>query len=285
MTHVDAPGDGLRLHCVLVGQDRGLEPPLVLLHGFPDHWACWRDVARRMGDQRLLIIPDGRGVNLSDQADGAYQLERLVEDVAALAGRFSPGRRIDLAGHDWGGVTAWAVATLRPELLRQVTIFNAPHPAVLARAIAEDPAQRAASAYVGLLRAPGAEARLKADGYAALLGAFAELDLGRADQHELRGAWDRAGLAGALGWYRAADFAMPGGRSSVPATRIETPVRLVWGVRDQALLPSLAEAHRPFCPRLEIEWIPDGGHWLPRSHPDLAVRMLQRPPGAAGDLT
>ena len=35
--------------------------------------------------------------------------------------------KIFLAGHDWGGVVAWAVAEKYPELIHKLVILNAPH--------------------------------------------------------------------------------------------------------------------------------------------------------------
>jgi hypothetical protein len=44
-------GSGLvRLHLAATGSG----PPVLLLHGWPQHWWCWRRVVRQLRDYRLL---------------------------------------------------------------------------------------------------------------------------------------------------------------------------------------------------------------------------------------
>ena len=51
-------------------------------------------------------------------------------------------------------------------------IINAPHPTILARELATNPAQQKAMSYTAGLRSPQAEAALQADDYALLSGAL-----------------------------------------------------------------------------------------------------------------
>ena len=46
---------------------RGEGPTIVLLHGFPEFWMGWNEVMTRLGTNYRLIVPDQRGVNLSDK--------------------------------------------------------------------------------------------------------------------------------------------------------------------------------------------------------------------------
>jgi len=272
---------GLRLHCAHAGMDRGGSPPLILLHGFPDHWTGWSPQMAALAENRLVIAPDGRGINLSDAPAevGAYHLDRLVDDVLAVAEAFAPGQTVDLAGHDWGGVVAWAAISRHPERFRRLAILNAPHPGVLGEALANDPVQKAASSYVDALRAEDAEAQLAADDFAPLLAAFAELTragrFSEDDRQRYRQAWGRPGrLSGALNWYRAADFLEHPDQAPWPARALPHPVLMIWGEDDLALPPSLIEAHRPLAANLTVERLAGCGHWTGQEAPERVNPLL-----------
>jgi epoxide hydrolase 4 len=277
--HTIVENDGVKLHCAWAGASDA--PPVILLHGFPDHWIGWRHQIAALAQTRLVIAPDGRGINLSDAPDGVepYRIENLIADVLAIAEAFSPGQRFDLAGHDWGGVVAWALAQCAPERLRRLLVLNAPHPHVLGAALASDPEQQKRSAYIHLLRADGAEERLAALQYAPLLGAFAEIaaagrtdDAARAAHLE---AWARPGrLRAALNWYRAAAFLDDGGESWRPAAPLSAPTLLIWGAQDHALPPSLIEAHRRLTQSLEVKLLAGIGHWPHQEAPDLVTPLI-----------
>jgi pimeloyl-ACP methyl ester carboxylesterase len=270
-----------RLHCATGGQ-KGEAPVLILLHGFPDHWAVWRRQIEVFAPTRQVVAPDGRGVNLSSKpaAVEAYALSRLLQDIARIANHVSPEWPVDLCGHDWGGVTAWAFAALHPERVRRLAVLNAPHPRILGEALA-DPEQQAASAYMAALRAPGAEERLSAGGFEVLRRIHAPLRetgaLSEAEAEAQRHAWSEPGaLAGALNWYRANDFSDPAVAEAVPPLSAETPVLLIWGEEDRALLPSMAARHRTVAADLTVEMIPGAGHWPALERPEVVNRLLAR---------
>ena len=120
-----------------------------------------------------------------------------MEDVRALAVHLGYKKFI-LVGHDWGGGVAWSFAIAHPEYLEKLVIVNCPHPAVLARELADNPAQQKASQYMLLFRSPQAEQTLSANNYAALVdgvlgdglksGVFTE-----ADKQAYIEAWSQPG--------------------------------------------------------------------------------------------
>jgi len=116
--------NGIKLHTVMIGEG----PPLVLLHGFPDFWYGWKSVIPGLKSDYKLIIPDMRGYNLSDKPEGVenYKIELLIDDIKGLIETLQLGK-IFLAGHDWGGIVAWAFAEKYPELVQKLAILNAPH--------------------------------------------------------------------------------------------------------------------------------------------------------------
>ncbi|RME48970.1 MAG: alpha/beta hydrolase, partial [Caldilineae bacterium] len=203
--HKYAEVNGLRLHYVCAG-----EGELILFaHGFPEFWYAWRRQLQEFGRDHRAVALDMRGYNLSDKptAVDQYRVKYLVEDLRALAEHLGY-RQFTLVGHDWGGAAAWMFAIVHPQFLKRLVIINAPHPAIFARELQNNPAQREASAYMLLLQSPEAEAKLAADNYALLRGlAFGE-GFGRgfftdADRRAYLEAWSQPGaLTGGLNYYR-----------------------------------------------------------------------------------
>ena len=83
-----------------------------------------------------LIVPDTRGINLSDkpESEDDYVIDILIEDIKELANKLNV-KEFTLVGHDWGGSLAFGFATLYPELLKGLVTMNCPHPALTSRKI------------------------------------------------------------------------------------------------------------------------------------------------------
>jgi pimeloyl-ACP methyl ester carboxylesterase len=218
-----------------------------------------------------------------------YAVRHLVEDLRALAEALGH-RRLILVGHDWGGAVAWAFAIKHPEWLEKLVIINAPHPAVFARELRENPAQQQASAYMLWFRGATAEPLLSADGFARLeqavladllaRGAFTE-----ADRRAYLEAWAQPGaLTGGLNYYRAARVGPPA-RDGAPVrgtigelagdTTVRVPTLVLWGERDTALLTGNLDGLARYVPDLTIRRIPDGTHWLVHEQPALVNRLIR----------
>jgi epoxide hydrolase 4 len=165
----EAVNGEVTIHYAEVGDPAA--PLILMLHGFPEYWAAWKEVMVRLADGFHVVAPDQRGYNRSSKPDGveAYRARHLAGDVAALADRLSPDRPFVLAGHDWGASVAYAYAFAHPERLSHLVIANGVHPACFQRAIFEDEGQRSASQYINKLKAPDAEARLSEDNFRRLM--------------------------------------------------------------------------------------------------------------------
>jgi pimeloyl-ACP methyl ester carboxylesterase len=89
--------DGVRIHVAEAGDG----PPLVLLHGWPQHWWSWREVIGPLSERHRVICPDIRGVGWSDLPRRGYDLRTLSHDLLGLLDVLGLGR-VRLVGHDWG---------------------------------------------------------------------------------------------------------------------------------------------------------------------------------------
>ncbi len=259
----------------------GQGAPVLLLHGFPDNGGLWLPLAARLAVRHRVWMPDLRGYRHSAKPAAVhdYAIGALLDDVHALVQQLGRGAPVVLAGHDWGGMLAWALAATRPALVQHLVIFNAPHPCRFAELLRTDAAQRDASAYVQRLAAPDAQAALSADGYARMraLLRHALPGLPAAELEALAAGWAMPGaLTAMLNWYRALDLRHPHAVPSLGTAsgHIEAPTLLLWGERDGAFVPANLEGLQRWVPRLTLRRFADAGHWLPREEPDAAADAM-----------
>src|SRR4051812_10708518 len=102
--------NGIRMHAMQAGKG----PVVLLLHGFPDTHAVWRkQIGALVAAGYRVVAPDLRGYGRTDAPHGvaAYGLDHLRADVLALLDALHVDR-VDLVGHDWGGIIAWQIAAL-----------------------------------------------------------------------------------------------------------------------------------------------------------------------------
>jgi pimeloyl-ACP methyl ester carboxylesterase len=236
-------------------------------------------VAHELARDYFVLVPDGRGINLSDAPAevAAYKIELLVSDVIAIADALMPDQQFVLVGHDWGGAVAWATISLYPQRIVRSVIYAGPHPAVFLDAITHDEMQQRASLYMHALRQPDFETTFSEDNYAVPIRVLNNM-LSDTTKTQMIAAWQRPGrVTGALNWYRAADFVVVGGSCTIPIPDGSVPVRLLWGELDIALLPSLAFRHLHMMPWIELQVLPSMAHWLPHTHPGQFADLIRRP--------
>ncbi|HKP08740.1 MAG TPA: alpha/beta hydrolase [Microbacterium sp.] len=118
---VDIPG--LRMHVAEAGDG----PPLLLLHGFPQHWWAWRRVIPGLAAHYRVICPDLRGSGWTDAPPDGYTSARLVDDIVALLDALQL-ERVDVMGYDSGGIVGYRLCLWHPERVGRHVNFATPHP-------------------------------------------------------------------------------------------------------------------------------------------------------------
>lgn len=97
--------------------EAGSGEPLVLLHGWPQHWYCWHRVVPLLADRYRLVMPDLRGHGWTSAPDHGYDKEQLASDLLGLLDALELPQ-VGLVGHDWGGWTGFLACLRAPERFR-----------------------------------------------------------------------------------------------------------------------------------------------------------------------
>ena len=284
---------GITLHCRVAGPKNA--PALVFLHGFPEAAFVWDGLLAHFSDRYRCIAPNLRGFEQSSAPAEvqAYRAKHLIADLLALIAQQSNGPLEALVAHDWGGAVAWGLAAQHPQVLKRLVIINSPHPATFLRELQTNPAQQAASAYMNFLCRPDAEALLSENDFARmwpLLTSMGAADpahpgggwLSEAVKNQYRTVW-RAGLTGALNYYRASPLRPPTapdspvmGLSFAPEfVTVNVPTRVIWAEADIALPASLLDGLEAFVPDMHLTRVPGATHWIVHEQPDLVAREIE----------
>jgi len=264
--------NGIKLHTIIIGNGE----PIILLHGFPDFWYGWKNVILGLKDDFRLIIPDTRGINLSDKPESVdnYIIDFLVEDIKELAKKLNI-KEFTLVGHDWGGAIAWAFGFKYPKMLKKLIILNSPHPALFRKKIEKDSKQRRSSGYIFQLLKPGGEqSLLKNDMMALKAAVFGTTKKKNAfteeDKQRYIEVWSQPNsvLCG-VNYYRA-------NRSiEQSAGIINVPTLVIHGMKDNFVRPIVLEALPEYVENLKIVKAENSSHWIMHDDPELVISSIR----------
>ena len=266
--HVQA-GD-VRLHYA----EAGSGDPLVLLHGWPQHWYMWRRVIPLLSGQYRLICPDLRGFGWSDAPDSSYEKEELAGDVLALLDKLGLGK-VHLVGHDWGGLVGFLLCLRAPARVGRFLALSIIHPwlrhsppslrGVLA-ALAYQPliaaplvgplAQRRTPFVDAVFAASGGERIWSAEERRAFVDTFKEPARAEAASRVYRTFLARELPAMLRGRYQG--------------SRLTVPTRLVVGRGDPVIDEARVANWEDHADQMEVEFV-EGGHFLPEEKPEMVA--------------
>ena len=266
---------GVRAHVALAGPPDA--PRVLALHGWPQHWYCWRDVLRMLDGSVRVACPDLRGLGWSGwPRDGDFGKDGLAADAIAVLDALGWERAL-LVGHDWGALAGYLAALRAPERLTGLLALGVGHPWPSPARVALD-AWR--FAYQLPLAAPGLGAALVRDGrfVAAILragwgedGAYPAEDVAPYVDVLRHDGAARASER----YYRTFLLrdapALPG---RVRGRRLTVPTRLLQGRRDP-LGVALAEGLERHGDDARVELVDRAGHWLPQERPRLVAERVR----------
>jgi pimeloyl-ACP methyl ester carboxylesterase len=272
---VDA--NGLRIHIAEAGTTDSAEPPILLLHGWPQHWYMWRQVIGALRGERRLLAPDLRGFGWSEAPGYGYDGETFAADQVALLDALGIERAL-VVGHDWGGWAAILLGLVHPARVERMVVLNAPHPwpQISPRLIAEG----WRSWYTWVIATPGLGPRLLQQGWIAR-NFLSHGNVGTPFTAEEMNAYaesfrERRRALAASHLYRYYQRAL---REGITGRwrhhRLTVPTRILFGEHDRYVSPKLLAGYQPHADDMEVELVPDSGHFIVEEKPDLVVARLR----------
>lgn len=279
---------GLRVHVA----EAGAGEPVVLLHGFPQHWWGWREVLPVLAKDYRVIAPDLRGAGWTDAPRHGYTEEQLVADTVALLDTLGLDR-VHLVGVDIGSILGFRVCLAHPERVRRFVFMGAPHPypalsrRVLVRVLMK--AWRLWPRFATTLPLLGP--RLLSRGRQRLarhmmLGDAPDPDLWSPEDLELflSRLRDPSRARAAVALYRALAVSASN-RATAGAyrgTRLITPTLGLYGAvlddgdRDAAGHPALLHGYEPYADDFTLAHVPGSGYYLAEEQPEAVIRHVLR---------
>ncbi|BAY19004.1 alpha/beta hydrolase fold protein [Anabaenopsis circularis NIES-21] len=266
--------NGVKLHYVT----QGTGPLMLMLHGFPEFWYSWRHQIPEFAENFQVVALDLRGYNDSEKPkeQSAYVMDEFIKDVEGVIKGLGHEKCI-LLGHDWGGAIAWCFAYAHPEMLEKLIVLNLPHPAKFSQGLST-PQQLLRSWYMFLFQLPVIpEFLLQAfdyqpiaqtiQGTAVNKNAFTASDL----EAYKKAAAKSGALTAMLNYYRNIfSHFLPSKNWGI----LNVPTLLIWGENDTALGKELTYGTDAYVSNLQIQYIPNCGHWVQQEQPQLVNRYI-----------
>jgi pimeloyl-ACP methyl ester carboxylesterase len=107
--------------------EAGSGPPVLLLHGWPQHWYAWRELIPLLAGSWRLICPDLRGFGWTDAPATGYRTADLAADAVALLDALELDR-VDVIGHGEGGRVGFELCLSQAARVRRLVTLGAMHP-------------------------------------------------------------------------------------------------------------------------------------------------------------
>ena len=252
-------------------------PLVLLLHGFAESMHCWRAQVEALGDMGYrAVAPSQRGYSPGARPDprdfANYHIDRLMDDAMAIVAASGYGeQRFHLAGHDWGGSIAWALADRHPERIASLTrAVAAASERLQSRAADADGDQAQRSRHHQAFLEPDAADVVLADDCKWLRERWAANGVpAAAIERHLAVLGNKAAMEAALAWYRAR------GAIRGPLGPIRVPTLYIWGDADDTVGRTAAEGTVDFVAApYRFEVLPGVGHFAADQAPDRVSELL-----------
>lgn len=266
-----------RIRYTLEGEGR----VIICAHGFPDCERSFRlQVPALVSAGFCVVCPTMRAYAPSSPSRSRrYDSVALASDLIALADAVSPTAPVDLLGHDWGAVAAYAATHARPQRFRRLVTAAVPHLRVAAPRWLR-PQQLRKSWYMGLFQLNGvAEKRVLNDDMALIDRLWRDWSPGYAcPPEEMRRIKDaiRPHVGDVLAYYRALRKPRRDGTTATMA-RTQVPAMYVHGIDDGCVGIEMTQGiARAYDAGLAVHHISGAGHFVHIEQPERFNELLLR---------
>jgi pimeloyl-ACP methyl ester carboxylesterase len=270
----------IKIHIAEAGQGE----PLIMIHGWPQHWYMWKKQIPVFAKKFKVIAVDMRGFGWSDAPPKGYLKDELADDLVKLIHKLGY-KEVRLLSHDWGGWVGFITAAKNPGLITQHFACNIPPiwPKLDLKLI---PATIKLT-YMIPIATPYFGPRIQKSGF------YPHLIFKRG--HTRKEGWteeemkvfsdrfkdiSRAKAASKL--YR--DFLLkeyiPLGLGKYKKYHLKTPTYCLFGVKDKQVSTAFLRGYEKNADNITVERVEDAGHFIVDEKPDLvnerALKFLLR---------
>jgi pimeloyl-ACP methyl ester carboxylesterase len=274
VTHRHVDCGGVRLHVA----EAGAGPPLLLLHGWPQHWWCWRRVIGELARTHRVLAPDLRGFGWSEAPGRGYEPEVFAADLLALLDVLELDK-VRLIGHDWGGLASFILCLRHPERVHRYLALNIIHPWLR---LSARTALRGGWRlwYQAVMAVPGASPaflqratpfinrRITASSGDPSCWENGVIETFTDQLHER----ERAQAASRLyRWSLSPSGVLGLARGRYRDLRLTTPTLLLFGTEDFAISPETLEGYSEHADDMQVELVPGCGHYIADERSELVL--------------
>lgn len=101
----------------------GEGPPLVLVHGWPQHSLMWHTIGPILAEHFTVIAPDQRGAGMSTITPGGYDKTTMARDLAGLLDSLGIEQTY-MVGYDLGAGTVAAFGRDYPDRVKRIAFME-----------------------------------------------------------------------------------------------------------------------------------------------------------------
>ncbi len=264
---------GVDFHVTEAGSPDGRA--VVALHGWPQHHYLYRDLLADPPTGLRIIAPDLPGYGWSGPAPHRWAKEEVASDLLVLLDALGVDKSL-LVGHDWGGYLGYLMALREAKRFDGFVALNIPHPWQTFRSAA--PHVWRFMGHMPLVATFGVRLHQRT-AFVERVFKAALTDRGSMNADEIREFSERfrdpVCAETARDTYRTfLTREIAAGVRRPETRRLSIPIRVLHGVDDVAIHPSLASAETALADDYEVSYVEGAGHFIADERPDLVRDRL-----------
>lgn len=272
VTHrlIDLPG--LRMHVAEAGEG----DPILMLHGWPQHWYEWRNQIPPLAERHRVICPDLRGFGWSDAPPAGYEKENLAGDIVNLLDALELDS-VKFIGHDWGGWIGFLICLRNPRRIERFLALNIPPPWGKLDLKSLGSLWRFWYQYVVAMPMVGGLVLRRRPGFVRFLFRLWPEKKPWAEREYvefIEPLREPARANATTQLYRTFllhEFPAIA-RGKYDSYRLTTPTLLLFGAKDSAISTAFLRGYEPFVDDFTLEFVPDSGHFIAEEKPELVTK-------------
>lgn len=251
----------------------------ILLHGFPESKEEFAHIADGLASRHIrTLTPDLPGYgneSCKPQNVREYSARSIAACLRDLV-HCTAGEPVAVAGHDWGGLCATALASIHPDSVSRLCLLNAPHlgSSTLRNILSRSPEQLLRSWYIYAFQLPALPERML----------VSPLGVKRTLMQKHSTSADRAkrcslatcGVDGQNTWHTLAYYRSLGRGGWSESFPLPQPLRCVFGTQDPVLSPALAKPDSTLVPHSRTIFLNKAGHFVHCDTPGAVIGQLER---------